>query len=86
MNKEGLTFEEWAYMAHCAKFRGENFLPMGEGFPRFHNDPTNRNAKIITRHYRYNYSKRIRDAWADGICPTDWMLDAQKYKWMRAND
>jgi len=61
MNKEGMTFEEWAYVARCAKFRGENFLPMEEGSPR-----------------RYNYPKRIRDAWANGICPTDWMLDAQK--------
>lgn len=81
-NREGLTFEQWAITARVAKFRGEQFVPMGEGFNRFSNCPENRNTKLMQRKYRYNYAAHIRKAWADGVDPTDWSACIKRDAWM----
>ena len=81
-NKEGLTFEEWACAAGCAKFSGDEFIPMGEGFNRFSNCPENRNTKLVSRQYRYNYPTNIRNAWTNGVDPTDWKACQKRDAWM----
>lgn len=87
VNKEGLTFEEWACMARVAKFTPttNEFIPMGEGFNQFSNCPENRNTKLVSRQYRYNYPANIRKAWADGVDPTDWAANLRRDAWMNPN-
>lgn len=75
-NNEGLTFEEWTCAAGAAKFTPitDEFIPMGKGLNRFSNCPENRNTRLVSRRYRYNYPANIRKAWADGVDPTEFKL------------
>ena len=82
-NREGLTFEQWAITARVAQFRGEEFIPMGEGYTYFSNCPENRNTKLMQRKYRYNYAAHIRKAWADGVDPTEFNDTSKPEKYLR---